>query len=128
MVKILSIIMVSSILLGINSYYGVCPNLIAMIIAIVLFFCYIEEFGSDYAHFKFSESYFVWLVCVISFCGAIVFFGLWTSDHVAWCKHPAIMMVVVCVDTYIGVVNYDGYYWCNVFLNKKGYSIPLYLY
>lgn len=100
----------SAVLLGLNSYYGVCQNWIAMAVAIIFFYIYIKEFVSDYTHYRFSDNSFVGCAWIVLIVGSVVSYGISYCSGIAWCKHLAIMMFVPGVDMFIGAISYDGYY------------------
>lgn len=102
------LIAVSAGLAGLNSHFGLCPDWVAISVAIILFYIYIKIYIPEYSHYRFGILVGCWWLPVIVV--SIVAYAYGMSHELAWCKDLAIMMLISGVDMYIGLLTYHGYY------------------
>lgn len=108
MKNIYLVIAISALLAGINSYYGVLSDWIAVPVIVILFYLYIEMILCDWEWWQiYKNCGCAWMfVLVVS----IVAIPMSYCPSFAWLKPFAIMMFVSSFNMFIGATTYNGYY------------------
>lgn len=105
------IILISSILAGLNSYLGLCQDWIVILVVIIGFTYYVESSMCDYVHWKFSKGYIVNLIWITLLVLSVFLYTVWHNQpDLIWYKHFALVMFVPAVDMAVASFTYNGYY------------------